>query len=140
MPVDNNNEESDEQKYSNKITSKLLRGILIILGTLSVLLGLIGIILPLLPTTPFLLLGAAIYAKSSDRFYSWLIGNRLFGSYIKNYREGKGIPLRVKISAISFLWITILITAIFFAPVIAVKILLILIAAGVTFHIVKIHG
>jgi len=137
VPVDNNNEEPDEQKYSNKITSKFLRVILIILGTISVLLGLIGIVLPLLPTTPFLLLGAAIYAKSSDKFYNWLIENRLFGSYIKNYREGRGIPLKVKVSAISFLWITILITAIFYVPVIVVKILLILIAAGVTFHIVK---
>jgi len=136
--VDSNNEEPDEQKYSNKITSKFLRVILIILGTVSVLLGLIGIVLPLLPTTPFLLLGAAIYAKSSDKFYNWLIENRLFGSYIKNYREGRGIPLRVKISAIFFLWITILITAIFFVPILAVKILLVLIAIGVSFHIVKI--
>ncbi len=127
-------ENQNEQKYSNKY----VRGLLIILGTISVLLGLIGIILPLLPTTPFLLLGAAIYAKSSDKFYNWLIENRLFGSYIKNYREGKGIPLRVKVTAITFLWITILITAIFFIPVLAVRILLIAIAIGVTFHIVKI--
>lgn len=131
---DNKNESPDVQKHSNKY----IRGLFILLGSISVLLGLIGIILPLLPTTPFLLLGAAIYAKSSDKFYNWLIGNKLFGSYIKNYRDGKGIPLRVKVSAISFLWITILITAIFFVPVLAVKILLILIAAGVTFHIVKI--
>ncbi|MCK5153603.1 MAG: YbaN family protein [Spirochaetales bacterium] len=134
MHKNSKNENSDVQKYSNKF----IRVILILLGTISVLLGLIGIVLPLLPTTPFLLLGAAIYAKSSDKFYSWLIENRLFGSYIKNYREGKGIPLKVKISAISFLWITILITAIFFIPIPAVKILLIIIATAVTFHIVKI--
>jgi len=133
MPEDTKTEIPDVTKYTNKF----IRSILIILGTISVLLGLIGIVLPLLPTTPFLLLGAAIYAKSSDKFYNWLIGNRLFGSYIKNYREGKGIPLKVKITAISFLWTTILITAIFFVPVLAVKILLILIAAGVTIHIVK---
>jgi len=131
---DNKDENPDVKKYSNKF----IRAILIIIGTISVLLGLIGIILPLLPTTPFLLLGAASYAKSSDKFYNWLIGNRLFGSYIKNYREGRGIPLRVKITAISFLWITILITVIFFIPVFAVRILLIVIATGVTIHIVKI--
>lgn len=129
-----NSENSEVKKYS----SKLIRGILIVLGTISVFLGLIGIFLPILPTTPFLLLGAAIYSKSSDKFYNWLVGNRFFGSYIKNYREGKGIPLRVKISAIFFLWVTILITAIFFVPILAVKILLIVIAGGVTFHIVKI--
>ena len=134
MSEDNKDENPDVKKYSNKF----IRAILIIIGTISVLLGLIGIILPLLPTTPFLLLGAASYAKSSDKFYNWLIGNRLFGSYIKNYREGRGIPLRVKITAISFLWITILITVIFFIPVFAVRILLIVIATGVTIHIVKI--
>jgi hypothetical protein len=121
-------------------TNRFVRWLLIAAGTVSVFLGLLGIILPLLPTTPFLLLAAASYAKSSEKFYHWLINNRFFGSYIKNYREGKGIPLRVKITAISFLWTTILITAIFFIPVIAVKILLIVIAAGVTVHIVKIHG
>jgi len=120
--------------------SRYLRWLLIVTGTVSVFLGLLGIILPLLPTTPFLLLAAASYAKSSEKFYNWLINNRYFGSYIKNYRDGKGIPLRVKITAISFLWITILITSIFFVPVLAVKILLIVIAAGVTVHIVKIHG
>ena len=134
MPEYNHN--PNVQKYSNKY----VRGLLIILGTISVLLGLIGIILPLLPTTPFLLLGAAIYAKSSDKFYNWLIENRLFGSYIKNYREGKGIPLRVKVFAISFLWITILITAIFFVPVLVIKILLIVIAIAVTTHISALPG
>lgn len=121
-------------------TNRFVRWLLIAAGTFSVFLGLLGIILPLLPTTPFLLLAAASYAKSSEKFYHWLINNRFFGSYIKNYRDGKGIPLRVKITAISFLWTTILITAVFFIPVIAVKILLIVIAVGVTVHIVKIHG
>ena len=129
-----------EERIEQKKPNKFVRWLLIAAGTVSVILGVLGIILPLLPTTPFLLLAAASYAKSSDKFYNWLINNRFFGSYIKNYREGKGIPLRVKISAITFLWITILITAIFFIPVIAVKILLIAIAAGVTIHIVKIHG
>ena len=96
---------SEENQKIEKYSNKYVRGLLIILGTISVLLGLIGIILPLLPTTPFLLLGAAIYAKSSDKFYNWLVENKLFGSYIKNYREGKGIPIRVKISAISFLFV-----------------------------------
>lgn len=120
--------------------NKFIRWLLIIVGTISVFLGLLGVILPILPTTPFLLLAAASYAKSSDKFYNWLISNKLFGAYIKDYREGKGIPFRIKVSAISFMWITILTTAIFFVPFIWVKILLIVIAVGVTVHIVKIHG
>jgi uncharacterized protein len=128
------------EKNSNHLSNKYLRWLLIAAGTISVFLGLLGIILPLLPTTPFLLLGAASYAKSSERFYNWLINNRFFGSYIKNYREGKGIPLRIKITAISFLWITILITAVFFLPIVVVKILLIIIASAVTFHIIRLPG
>ena len=120
--------------------NKYLRWLLIAFGTISVFLGLLGIILPLLPTTPFLLLAAASYAKSSEKFYNWLLNNRYFGSYIKNYREGRGIPLRVKVTAIVFLWTTILITAVFFIPVFAVKILLIIIAAAVSVHIIKIHS
>ncbi len=136
MTDENKNDPIKPKRHANKY----LRWLLITAGTVSVFLGLLGIILPLLPTTPFLLLAAASYAKSSEKFYNWLIGNRFFGNYIKNYREGKGIPLRVKISAISFLWITILITVFFFIPIIVVKILLIIIAATVTVHIVKIHG
>ena len=136
MTDENSNDTLKQKRYTNKY----LRWLLIAAGTVSILLGILGIILPLLPTTPFLLLAAASYARSSVKFYNWLINNRFFGSYIKNYREGKGIPLRVKVSAISFLWITILVTAIFFIPVIAVKILLIIIAAAVTVHIVKIQG
>jgi len=71
-------------------------------------LGIIGIFLPILPTTPFLLLAAACYARSSKRFYDWLIGNKWLGTYIRNYMEGKGIPLKVKVFTTSLLWITIL--------------------------------
>jgi uncharacterized protein len=125
---------------TEKITKKYIKWLLIAAGTVSVFLGLLGIVLPLLPTTPFLLLGAACYARSSGKIYEWLIGNRLFGTYIKNYRDGNGVPVKIKISAISFLWTTILITTIFFIPVIIVKILLLVIASAVTIHIVKIHG
>ena len=97
--------------------------------------SIIGIFLPILPTTPFLLLAAALYAKSSKRFYGWLINNRILGRYIKNYREGKGIPLKVKIIAISILWITIGYSAIFAIDILWVRILLVIIAIGVTVHI-----
>ena len=79
----------------------------ILLGSLSVVVGIIGIFVPLLPTAPFLLFAAYCYARSSERFYNWLMNNRVFGSYIKNYREGRGILMRDKIVTLVVLWITI---------------------------------
>ena len=118
--------------------NNLKRNILIIAGFICVGLGILGMFLPVLPTTPFLLLAAAAFAKSSDRAYHWLMTNKWFGSYISNYREGKGIPLHVKITSITFLWLTILTSAIFFIDNLYIKILLIVIAIGVTTHIVSV--
>ncbi len=125
----------DESKVSNKI----LRVLLLISGTLSVTLGLIGVFLPILPTTPFLLLAAFCYAKSSHRFYYWLVNNRLFGKYIKDYREKRGVPLKVKVFAISFLWITILVSAFIIIQNLYISLLLVLIAVVVTVHLLSIH-
>ena len=108
-------------------------------GTFLIGVSIVGIFVPVLPTTPFLLLAAALYARSSRRFYNWLINNRILGRYIKNYREGKGIPLKVKIIAISILWITIGYSAIFAIDILWVRILLVLIAIGVSVHIVRVR-
>ena len=108
-------------------------------GTLLIGISIVGIFIPILPTTPFLLLAAALYAKSSKRFYNWLINNRILGRYIKNYREGKGIPLKVKIVAISILWITIGYSAIFAMEILWVRIILVIIAIGVTVHIIRVR-
>lgn len=77
----------------------IIRILLIILGSIFVAIGAIGILVPGLPTTPFMILAAACYIRSSDKLYNWLIKNKLFGKHIKNIREGKGIPIRVKIFA-----------------------------------------
>lgn len=119
-------------------SNRLIRGILIILGTLFLGLGILGIILPILPTTPFLLLSAACYSRGSDRFYKWLLRNRFFGKYIKNYREGKGILLNIKIFAIIILWISISFTSFFIITHPIVRLILVVIAIGVTIHILKI--
>ena len=121
-----------------KIMSKLIRGILIIAGTFFLGFGIIGIFLPLLPTTPFLLLAAACYARSSKRFYNWLLNNKWFGNYIKNYRERKAVLLKIKVLSISFLWIAIGYSVIFVVNILLGKIILILIATGVTIHILSI--
>lgn len=115
-----------------------MRGVLIVSGSVSVGLGVIGIFIPILPTTPFLLLAAGCYARSSDRFYAWLLGNRLFGSYIRNYREGRGIPLLVKIAVIALLWATILFSAFMVVSTAYVQAILVIIATAVTTHIIMI--
>ena len=85
----------------NVIINKILVGF----GTFFLIIGIIGIFIPILPTTPFLLLAVACYSKGSKKFYNWLINNKWFGEYIQNYRERRGIPLSVKIISIIVLWI-----------------------------------
>jgi uncharacterized membrane protein YbaN (DUF454 family) len=115
-----------------------LRALLIVLGTLCVGLGVIAVFLPVLPTTPFLLLAAICYARSSERFYHWLLSNRWCGEFIKNYREGKGIPLKLKILTILLLWLTIGSTAWLAVSQWWIRLILIGIAVVVTFHLVNI--
>lgn len=83
------------------------RYFLIATGWLSIVLGVIGIVVPLLPTTPFILLAGGCFAKSSPRFHHWLVNHRFFGPFIKNYQSKQGIPREVKIRAIIFIWITL---------------------------------
>ncbi len=135
MNKNNEGENTIESRGTNKIPKRLIRVVLIIAGTIFVGLGVLGIFLPLLPTTPFLLLAAACYARSSERFYNWLLNNKWFGRYIKNYREGKGIPLKVKVLSISLLWITIIFSAAFIVHNVFIRVILIIIAIGVTIHI-----
>ncbi|NDV80957.1 YbaN family protein [Bacteroides sp. 51] len=109
----------------------------IILGSISLALGIIGIFVPLLPTTPFLLLTAALYFKGSPRLYHWLISHKYLGTYIRNFRENKAIPLRAKIISVSLVWITILYCIFFVVDPLWLKILLFCIAAGVSYHILS---
>jgi uncharacterized membrane protein YbaN (DUF454 family) len=93
---------------------------------------------PVLPTTPFLLLAAICYARSSERFYHWLLNNRWFGAYVKNYREGRGIPVREKTLTLITLWLTIGFTARFVVSAWWGKLILLGVAVGVTIHLVRI--
>jgi uncharacterized membrane protein YbaN (DUF454 family) len=127
-----------KSKQKDKTSNQLLKLILITSGTIFVGLGILGIFIPILPTTPFLLLAAACYARSSKKFYDWLINNKLIGIYITNYREGRGFPLKVKFFTISLLWITILFSVLFLLDIFWIKIILIIIAIGVTIHILTI--
>lgn len=117
----------------------LKKALLIIIGWLSFAIGVAGIVLPLIPTTPLLLLAAACFIRSSNRMYDWLLSNKCFGKYIRDYREYRGIPLRAKWMGISLLWISILSSAIFFVPLLFVKILMIAIASYFTWFILKLN-
>lgn len=88
-----------------------MRIFLILCGCLAVVLGILGIFLPLLPTTPFLLLAAACFFRSSPRLYNWLISHKRMGPYIRNFREHRAIPLKAKVISVSMVWITMLIAA-----------------------------
>ena len=84
-----------------------MRVFLVIIGSVSLALGVMGIFLPMLPTTPFLLLSAAAWVKASPQLYAWLLNHKVFGEYIRNFREHRAIPLRVKITSVSLVWLTI---------------------------------
>lgn len=110
---------------------------LIIIGSISLFFGVLGIFLPLLPTTPLLLLAAACYIRSSEKLYTGLITNKYVGTYILNYRNGKGIPLKAKVMGVTLLWISMLYTIIFVIPLLIVKLLLILTGSYFTWFILK---
>jgi uncharacterized membrane protein YbaN (DUF454 family) len=127
------------KKNRKKLTRSWLRLVLIIAGTVSTGLGILGMFVPLLPTIPFLLLAAICYARSSERFYHWLLHNRWFGSYIRNYLHKGGIPLRAKVFTVTLLWIVIGCSAAFAVEGFVVRLILALIAIGVTIHVLTLR-
>ena len=119
------------------LRSPLLRTFLMLGGWLSVILAVLGIFLPILPTVPLLLLALACFARSSEKFYSWLINHNRLGPIIRPYLESEGLPPGVKLKAILLIWISIGVSVIFFVPLVWVKGMLLLIALGVTGYILK---
>lgn len=133
-----------ENEKNEKELSKFNKKALVVAGHSFVGLGILGMILPLMPTTVFLLLAAACYAKSSPRFYDWLHSNKFFGKHLQNYKEKKGTPLSVKIFTVSFLWLSILFSIYTIrdtSTFLYISILLIIIASAVTIHLftIKTH-
>ncbi|MCX8153412.1 MAG: YbaN family protein [Candidatus Bathyarchaeota archaeon] len=124
--------------------NRLKRTIWFLAGTICVVLGAFGTVLPILPTTPFLLAAAACYCKSSERAYKWLLGNKWFGEYIRNYKEGKGLPVKTKVTTLSVLWGTIGASTVFALPmllpemlVLPMQLAMIAVAIAVSLHILK---
>lgn len=116
-------------------SSKLKKSLYVTAGSFFLALGCIGTILPILPTTPFLLLSAACYYKSSERMHRWILNNRWFGNYIRNYKEGKGLSLRAKVFTLALLWLFISYSAFFIVNMFFIQAVLFLIAFGVSLHI-----
>ena len=113
--------------------------LLIAAGCASLSLGVVGIFVPLLPTTPFLLLASACFLRSSDSLYRRLTRHRLFGRYIRAYNRFRAISIRAKIFSIFVLWIFIGYSALFIVTALWLRLLIVLIATGVTIHILRLR-
>lgn len=108
-------------------------------GVLLVVIGVIGIFLPILPTTIFLILASACFIKSSPKANDWLRNHKVLGIYIKNYQDKTGLTLKSKIINITFLWIMISISALYFTELFYIRLLLFAIATGVTIHLIMVQ-
>ncbi len=116
------------------------RAFLITAGVVSLVLGLVGIVVPLLPTTPFLLLAATCFLRSSPKLYRWLTTHPVFGSYILGYQRFKAVSIKAKVSALALLWTCILYSVLVVVSVLWVKVILLFIAAGVSVHILTLKN
>lgn len=128
----------ENTKVKNLEMPKLYRYFYLISGVLLVAIGVIGIFLPVLPTTIFLILASACFVKSSPRANEWLRNHKVLGMYIKNYQDKTGLTIKAKIFNITFLWVMILLSAFYFTNEFYIKVILILIALGVTIHLLMI--
>lgn len=117
--------------------SPLVRGLLLVAGSLCVALGFLGLFLPLLPTTPFLLLAAACYARASRRFYDWLVANRTFGPLILEWRRHRSIPYRAKVAAIVLMTATFGTSIVFFVRPLWLQLALTGVCAGLAFWMAR---
>ena len=117
------------------LSATLKSRLFIAAGSISLGIGIVGIVVPLLPTTPFLLLAAYCYSRGSRRLHNRLLSNKLIGSYLRNYMEGKAMSLKAKIWSISILWGFIGCTAAFVIDSLVIRIVLLAVGSGVTVHV-----
>ena len=124
-----------DMEEHQKSVSVWRKRLLLVLGIVFVSLGFVGALVPLLPTTPFLLLAAACFIRSSDRLYHWLMHNKWLGRYLYNYYHHRVMPLSTKITTLTLLWLTIGYTVVAVIDLLWVRGLLLVIAIGVTIHL-----
>jgi len=119
------------------IKNRIIRYIVLIAGIVSLILGIIGIFLPLLPTTPFVLLTAYCFAKSSNKLHLLLLNHKYFGKILQDFTENRIIRRKNKIIALTFMWTSLILSVTFFMPFIWVKVIVIGIGISVTVYILK---
>lgn len=118
------------------MTRTAMKILLNVIGTIAVILAILGVFLPLLPTTPFLLLASACYVRGSERLHRWLLNNRLFGEYLSNIENKRGMPRRGKIITLVVLWVSMG-YSIYLVKPLFLKGMLVAIGAGVTVLILR---
>jgi uncharacterized membrane protein YbaN (DUF454 family) len=126
---------SPEDPRRGRVSRRLLLG----LGWLCVVLGFIGVFIPGMPTTTFLLVAAWCFVRSSERAHAWLLEHRLLGPYVRDFLSGKGMPLRSKVIAISVMWLACGSSAYFFVPVLWAKVAVLACAVIGTVVVVRVR-
>ena len=117
--------------------STAARSLALVVLAVSLVLGALGLFLPVLPTTPFMILAAACYLRSSKRMHAWILQSNLFGETIENYEAGRGLNRDTKIRALVLMWATITISAFFFVDQLIFRGAMFLVAAGVTIYLLR---
>jgi uncharacterized membrane protein YbaN (DUF454 family) len=115
--------------------SRIMRLLWITAGTISLAVGIIGVVVPVLPTTPFVLIAAACYLRGSKRMYDWMASNRIIGGYLRDYLGGRGVSMRAKAISITILWALILLSAAFAVSDAIMRAVLLVVAVAVTLHL-----
>ena len=116
---------------------RLTPHILVICGWIALGLGIVGIVVPVLPTVPFVLLAAACFLRGSERWHTWLVSHPAFGPHVADYLAGRGLRARTRVVALVTLWASVLLSVVVLVPWLAVDVLLLLIAAAVSVYLVR---
>lgn len=116
------------------MSSRLKKHLLIAAGSLALILGIIGVVLPVLPTTPFLLLASYCYMRSSKRLYDWLMNHKILGPYLYDYILYKGVRRKARTAALTMLWLTLSISMIL-VDHFHIRLLLVFIGVAVSIHL-----
>lgn len=115
---------SGTESVDSNLSLKLKKGFYVVLGTLALAIGFIGIFLPVIPTTPLVLLAAACYMRGSERLHGWLLESKWFGETIRTYQSGQGLRKATKVKAIGLMWIVITISAVFYVEILPVRVMM----------------